>query len=183
MKYTFHHPRTVLNTILFLLLVVLTYTKSHAQQSLLEHQLQQVENYLPLFEKSNDEVSEAPVKWHLLHALKVINATYNEALSSKSANYNRASNFKWWYVSTFGKIPRGTVRAPDTMNPSFDIKKTEIISELNIVKVNLKNWDSLQKNNFYDHAILLNLNKRKLKRFLKVHTKHHLKIIRDIVER
>jgi phosphoribosyl-dephospho-CoA transferase len=113
--------------------------------------------------------------------LQVINRVIDEAINSNPAEFNSKSNSKWWYVSTFGKIPRGKVKAPDVVNPSFDITKEDIKTTLEYARLSVSELSSLEKNNFYEHHVLLHLNKRKIKRFLKVHTRHHLRIINDII--
>ncbi|MGB5981993.1 MAG: hypothetical protein WBG46_07580 [Nonlabens sp.] len=148
----------------------------------LSKEFAQMEQYLSSIEISNSNVSEAPVKWHLLHSLQVINGVIDMAGKSDPDSFNSKTNIKWRYVSIFGKIPRGQVKAPDVVNPTFRISKKDIMNELNKAKLSLLDWKNLQKNSYYEHHVLLHLNKRKIRRFLKVHTRHHLKIIRDILK-
>ena len=158
-------------------------TISNAQQIDLNEELAQIEIRIALMETSDTTVSAAPVKWHLLHMLQVINAVYDEALASNPNEYDSKSNIQWFYISTFQKIPRGKVTAPDRVNPSFDISEKEIRTELAKTRERLAKWSSLEKNNYFNHFILLHLNKRKLPKFLKVHTRHHLGIVNDIIEK
>ena len=153
-----------------------------AQEMNLNKEFLKIEEYLSVMEKTNVDVSEAPIKWHLLHILQVISGVINEAVNSNTDEFSSKSNIKWWFVSTFGKIPRGKVKAPDAVNPNFDITEEDIQIALENAKLSLSEWSKLEKNNFYVHHILLHLNKRKIKRFLKVHTRHHLRIISDIVK-
>ncbi|MFT4536745.1 MAG: hypothetical protein ACI9P5_004122 [Saprospiraceae bacterium] len=151
-----------------------------AQEIKLNKEFLKIEKYISMMEKSNDDVSRAPVKWHLLHSLQVINGVIDEAAKSNTVEFNSNSNFKWWYVSTIGKIPRGQVQAPDIVNPSFDITVKDVSTALDKAKLSVYEWTILKKNNFYAHHVLLHLNKHKIKRFLQVHTRHHLRIVRDI---
>ena len=155
--------------------------KVTAQEMNLTKEVLKIEKYLAVMDESNLSISEAPVKWHLLHALQVINGVIDEADTSNPDNFSSKSNFKWKYVSTFGKIPRGQVKAPDAVNPSFTISEKDLRDELDKAKLSLTTWQNLQKNNYYDHHVLLHLNKRKIRRFLKVHTRHHLRIVHDIL--
>ena len=141
----------------------------------------EIENAISVMEKTNPSVSQSPVKWHLLHLLGVINTVIDEASNSNEADYNPKSNFNWFYVSTFQKMPRGKVEAPDKVNPNLDISQKDIRTELENAKLSLSKWSDLNKNNFYEHHVLLHLNKSKLRKFLKIHTRHHLKIVRDII--
>jgi len=153
-----------------------------AQDFTLDEQFSKIESYLVDMEKLNIDVSKAPVKWHLLHVLEVINGVYKEAKNSNPENYKSGSNIQWFYVATFGKIPRGKVTSPEGVNPSYDISEKQMNEALEKAKESVKNWKTLQKNSFYAHHVLLNLNKSKIKRFLKVHTNHHLKIVKDILK-
>ena len=158
-------------------------TISNAQQIDLSEEILQIESRISVMEASDTTVSAAPVKWHLLHMLQVINAVYDEALASNPDQYDSKSNIQCFYVSTFQKIPRGKVTAPDRVNPSFEISEGEISSELAKTREKLANWDSLEEDSYFHHFMLLNLNKRKMKKFLRVHTRHHLKIVSDILEK
>ena len=148
----------------------------------LDKEFLKIENYISVMEKSDKDVSKAPVKWHLLHLLQVIKGVIDNATSSDTVEFNSKSNLIWKYTSLFGKIPRGKITSPDVVNPKFDITEIEIRTTIDEAKLSVSQWSKLKKNNFYDHHILLHLNKRKIKRFLKVHTRHHLRIVRDITK-
>lgn len=170
-------------SILVLLFVSLISSANIIAQELdLDEEFSELETCISEMEELDTTVSKAPVKWHLLHALQVINGVYEQANGSSPADYSSKTNVKWRYVSVFGKIPRGKVKAPNAVNPSFDIDENEIRTELEKAKKSLSKWSSLEENNFYTHAVLLDLNKRKLKKFLTIHTQHHLKIVSDILK-
>lgn len=168
--------------LLIIAVIVLTPICISAQELNLEKELTKLESYIVDMEIINNEVSQAPVKWQLLHILQVINGVCKKASASNPNDYNSKSNIKWRYVSTFGKIPRGTIKAPKNVNPTYDINENDIREALKMAKRSITNWSNLEKNNFYSHAVLLDLNKRKIKKFLKVHTRHHLKIVKDILK-
>jgi len=155
---------------------------SIAQEMELNSEFEKIENYIISMEELNSDESQAPIKWHLLHILQVINNVIDDAANSNTSDFKSKSNFKWWYVSTFGKIPKGKVKAPDVVNPNFDITEEEIRIALDNAKRSVSKWNQLKTNNFYKHHELLHLNKRKIKRFLTVHTRHHLRIVRNITK-
>jgi len=165
-----------------LLLFLFLRSLSVAQEMKLDKEFLKIENYISVMEKSDKDVSKAPVKWHLLHLLQVIKGVIDNATSSDTVEFNSKSNLIWKYTSLFGKIPRGKITSPDVVNPKFDITEIEIRTTIDEAKLSVSQWSKLKKNNFYDHHILLHLNKRKIKRFLKVHTRHHLRIVRDITK-
>ena len=141
-----------------------------------------MEEYITVMETSNDSVSKAPIKWHLLHMLQVINGVVYTAAQSDPDEYDSKSSFSWFYVSTFGKIPRGRGKAPASVNPSFDISEEEIRQTLEAAKQSLAAWSDLEKKNYFSHPVFLDLKKSEIKRFLIVHTRHHLDIVEDFVE-
>ncbi|GAL75017.1 hypothetical protein JCM19275_1056 [Nonlabens ulvanivorans] len=154
-----------------------------AQELNLDKEFHKIESYLMVMDEANLEVSEAPVKWHLFHSLQVINGVLKEAEHSNPDEYNSKTNFQWRFVSVFNKIPRNKVTAPDKVNPSYNITKKQILEELKKARKSIEGWRDLEKNNFYKHAVLMNLNKRKIRKFLRVHSRHHLKIIQDILKK
>jgi hypothetical protein len=50
------------------------------------------------------------------------------------------------------------------------------------VKGNLMDWEKLDKNAHFPHPFFGILNKKETDNFLALHTKHHLMIIKDILE-
>jgi hypothetical protein len=50
------------------------------------------------------------------------------------------------------------------------------------VKENLMDWKDLDKNTHFPHPFFGILNKKETANFLALHTKHHLMIIKDILE-
>lgn len=159
-----------------------SYSIATAQEVDLTDEFLQLEEYMTVMDVSNASVSKAPVKWHLLHLLQVINGVMAVATHSDPNGFESKSSFEWFYVSTFGKIPRGKGKAPDAVNPSFEINEDDIRIELEAAKLSLTQWSNLDEDNYFRHPVFLDLNKRKLKKFVKIHTRHHLHIVKDIVE-
>jgi hypothetical protein len=159
-----------------------SYSIATAQEVDLTDEFLQLEEYITVMDKSSESVSAAPVKWHLLHLLQVINGVVASASQSDPEGYESKSSFEWFYVSTTGKIPRGVGKAPASVNPSFDISENDIRTALEAAKLSLIQWSNLDNKNYFSHPVFLDLNKRKLKKFLKIHTRHHLLIVEDIVE-
>jgi len=165
-----------------LLIVLFFYSSSFASSFNLNKEFSQIEDYLEQREVINNSISKAPVKWHLLHMLQLINAVYRSVEQSKVADYNPKFSPVWMIVSSTGRIPRGRAKAPKSLNPTYDISEKDILTELEKAKQTLKKWDQLQKNNYFQHPVFNALNKRKTKRFIKIHTRHHLRIIKDILK-
>lgn len=81
-----------------------------------------------------------------------------------------------------GAFPRGKAKAPRQVLPEGEIILNDLIDQLALAKKNLAGFNSLDQNNYFEHPYFNQLNKIQAKRLLEVHTKHHLKIIKDIMK-
>jgi len=138
--------------------------------------------YLIQFRDSIDtRVSKVPVVWHLDHILKVINKI-SEALKISDGNVYQ-KRFSWIRTFSFVLrcIPRGKRQSPASVLPPQTIKTEDILLQLEQARKNIRDIEMLDKNSNFLHPVYGQLNKRQSKRFLEIHTQHHLKIIKDIL--
>ena len=84
------------------------------------------------------------------------------------------------FIKSINKIPRGKGKAPKVVQPIEPATVALLISKLEIAKNNLNELESLNTNSYFTHPYFGNLNLKKALWFLKLHTNHHLKIIKDI---
>lgn len=126
-------------------------------------------------------VSKAPIAWHLDHSLKVINKIHDVLRDSDPTVYEKRFSFSRTFSFLFGYIPRGRAKSPASVLPSYKIKTEEILSQLEKARVNIKDLEVLDQNANFVHPIFGHLNTKQTKRFLDLHTKHHLKIVSDIL--
>ena len=66
--------------------------------------------------------------------------------------------------------------------PPEIILKEDVENQLRLVTKNLESFNDLEKNSFFIHPLFKQLNKKQTIKFLKLHTNHHLKIIKDILK-
>jgi len=138
--------------------------------------------YLPQFKDTEStNVSKASIAWHLDHSLKVINRIYDVLKSSDPTVYERRFHFFRTLSFLSRYIPRGRDLSPGFVLPSLTIRTEEILSQLEQARNSLKKLDVLDQNANFTHPIFGQLNRKQAKRFLEIHTKHHLKIISDIL--
>lgn len=143
--------------------------------------MQELEGYLSYSDVVNPKVSKVQVAWHLDHSLKVINAVC-DALSASDPNlYKKQFSGNRWICFTFNYIPRGIGRAPRSVRPPDNISTNEILEQLQLAKHKIVSLDTLDDRANFNHPYFKILNRDQSKRFLKLHTQHHLKIIRDIL--
>lgn len=147
-------------------------------QNLLFH----LENHIPNLEKTNSNVSNSTIGWQIDHCLLVINGIISQLEISNPTEFQPKWNFNRFIVFTTGKIPRGKIRAPKVVTP-IDVATLEDLKlKMEIAKSNIQKLNDLPKNSFFKHPFLNDLNVKQTEKFLVIHTKHHLKIIEDILK-
>lgn len=132
-------------------------------------------------DKKNVKVSKAPVSWHLQHSLLVIIKITEAVKKSNPADYKWKFNLVKSIVLAIGKFPRGKGEAPATVQPQGEINEETINAALIKAKASLAAYNSLPPDSFFTHPNFGELNIKPTLRFLKIHTKHHLKIIDEII--
>lgn len=144
--------------------------------------IKELENYLSVKDKRNDKISMSDVAWQIDHTLKVLNLVSESIINSNPEDYKWRIN-KWrLMLFTLGYIPRGKAKAPKIVRPPEVISSEDLKIQINLAYKNIVNLNSLDKNANFTHFVFGQLNKAKTIQFLKLHTNHHLKIIRDILK-
>ena len=144
--------------------------------------LQQLESHISNFEKTNPKVSNSTVGWQIDHCLLVINGIIGQIEISDPLKYQPKWTFPKFMVFTTGKIPRGKAKAPKVVIPTQVATQEELLSKIAAAKNNVLKLDSFSENQFFNHPYFKDLNVKQTKKFLVIHTKHHLKIIEDILK-
>jgi hypothetical protein len=144
--------------------------------------LHQLKYHIPNFEKTNPKVSNSTVGWQIDHCLLVINGIIGQIEISDPLKYQPKWNFPKFMVFTIGKIPRGKAKAPKVVIPTQVATQEELLAKLAAAKNNVLKLDSFSENQFFNHPFFKDLNVKQTKKFLTIHTKHHLKIIEDILK-
>jgi hypothetical protein len=144
--------------------------------------LLQLENHISNFEKTNPKVSNSTVGWQIDHCLLVINGIIGQIEISDPLKYQPKWTFPKFMVFTTGKIPRGKAKAPKVVIPTQVATQEELLAKLAVAKNNILKLDSFSENQFFNHPFFKDLNVKQTKKFLTIHTKHHLKIIEDILK-
>lgn len=146
----------------------------------LSSQLEEMENYIRYRDYQDPKVSKAPVGWHLAHNLKVINNVLDALEFSDPKEFKSSFSFIKTMVMMTGHIPRGKAKSPKVVLPPDIIEKKDLILQLEKARQKISTFDELDKNAFFDHPYFYKMNKKESGKFLTIHTKHHLKIIKDI---
>lgn len=168
--------------VLPIVVIVAFWQDSESDNSDLQEQLSEIYALIPERDAQNKEVSSAPVAWHLDHTLRTINRLSERLATSKPENYKSKFSLARIFVHTTGNIPRGRTQATNSVRPPDKILTDSLYIQLKLAKENLGKISKLDKHCHFEHPIFKTLNRDQTRRFLEVHTKHHLKIIGDILE-
>lgn len=145
--------------------------------------LTQIEEHIPFHEKTNVSISESSVGWQLDHSLKVIHAVCAVMIKTKPEKYKKEFNLKRVVLFSLCYIPRGKAKAPKAVTPPDLITKEDLLNQLKEAKIQIENTKSLPKTSHFIHHVFGMLSKQQTLRFLEVHSKHHLKIVNDILNK
>lgn len=143
--------------------------------------LLQLENHIPNFEKTNSKVSTSTIGWQIDHCLLVINGVIGQVEISNPTEFQSKWNFNKFMVFTTGKIPRGKARAPKAVTPVEVASSEELKAKIELAKKNILKLATFSATSFFKHPYFNDLNVKQTEKFLTIHTKHHLKIIEDIL--
>ncbi|APG66214.1 DUF1569 domain-containing protein [Tenacibaculum todarodis] len=146
----------------------------------LDYLLQRIEGYIENHEVLKLDISKASVGWHLDHSLKVVNAVVKTLQESDPTTYKNNFSFVGKVFFALGFFPRGKAKAPKHVKPPEVVLKEDIILQLEIAKTNIKTISSLDNNAYFKHPLFRHINKKRVVRFLVLHTNHHVKIINEI---
>ena len=142
----------------------------------------ELENRIQNQEVLNTLVSKSSVGWHIEHTLLTMNLTIDSIQKSNPDDYRKTFNFNRLLVFIMNKIPRGKVRAPKAVQPKEDFTTESLKVHLENSKLNLEKLSILNPNVYFNHPFLGHLKLKPTIRFIKLHTQHHLNIIKEITE-
>jgi hypothetical protein len=133
-------------------------------------------------ETLNDSVSKSSVGWHIEHTLMTIIKIINSVEHSDHQNYSWKFNLTRTLVFAINKIPRGKGKAPQSVQPVGPVLVQNLYKKIEVAAESIKHLPNLHPNQYFDHPRFGQLNLRPAIRFLEIHTRHHLKIINDIIQ-
>ncbi len=146
----------------------------------LEPSLDKLYSFIPQSSQLNTSVSSVNVGWHIEHSLLVITKIIETVVNSDPNKYEWKFDLKRSFVFLLGKFPRGKASAPEIVIPK-QLEQPNYDTLFANTRVAVKNLASAKSNQYFTHPIFGKLNKRHTFIMLDIHTKHHLKIIEDII--
>ncbi len=148
----------------------------------LKEQIATLEKMIDHLELSATRVSAKGIDWHVDHMLKVIIKVSNALKNSDPLVYQWKYNLLRSVIFVSGKIPRGKGRAPKSVQPPEVILKEDLFLQIKEARKHLNEMKDLPANSNFKHPYFGVLNLKMAQRFLDIHTNHHLKIIREILQ-
>ena len=144
--------------------------------------LSELEKHIQYHDQLNTAISSKGVDWHLDHIFKAIIGTCSMIKKSNPKDYKWEFNLTRCLIFTFNYIPRGAGKAPRVTTSSDLVSKEVLIEQFKLAKQLLSDLETLPAKSNFRHLYFGLLDLNMTKKFLKIHTKHHLKIIKDILK-
>lgn len=143
--------------------------------------LARLSKMIPYRSETNREVSSSSVGWHIDHSLKVVNSIFATLVKSDPEKYIWEENKSRDYVLSKGEIKRGIAESPPHVVPPPFIEIDYLNAQLETAKKNAVLLKDLHPNAYFRHHVLGAMNRDEAKKFITIHSKHHLNIINDIL--
>ena len=150
-------------------------------QSPLLKRIDELEQFKTHIDTLNTSVSASSVGWHLDHSLKVIIYICRMIKVSNPDEYAWKLNGLRTLVFMMGDFPRGRAKAPASTIAKEDISIDDINNQLDQAKQLLDEIKDCSPLSHFEHFIFGKLNLKKSHGFMVIHTRHHIKIMRDII--
>jgi hypothetical protein len=146
----------------------------------LEPSLVKLYSFIEHADQLNSSISSVNVAWHIEHSLLVITKIIETVVKSDPTKYEWKFDLKRSFVFFIGKFPRGKAKAPEVVIPK-QVEQPNYEVLFTHTRVAITQLQNATKKQFFVHPIFGKLNKKDTFIMLDIHTKHHIKIIEDII--
>lgn len=137
---------------------------------------------IPLAKKENPLISQRGVDWHLEHTLKIIISIGKTLEDSQPENFKPRFSIMKTVILLTSYIPRGRAKSPKPFNNKEQIDHSQLPHLLASATTMLEKIDQLPSNSYFEHPYFGHLSLSQAKKFIFIHSNHHLKIMQDIVK-
>ena len=144
------------------------------------HQIAELESFINKGDLFHSAVSNKGTYWHIAHSLQVLSGITEVLKNSNPSDYHPKFSWTKLLIMNTCYIPRGKGRAPQHTLPQDKITKEELLVHLKKAKDATSDLKDLPSGKTFKHPLFGWLNLKDTSRFMKIHTHHHLKIIRNI---
>ncbi len=146
----------------------------------LQRLLLEVEKQIPGFDRSRPGVSAGSIGWHLDHLMLTVELTLLKMTESSPEAYRREYGFWRAVCIGLGWLPRGRAKAPKIVTPVSLKEASALEEQLSQVREQLQKAALLHPKQYMQHPFFGKLKRDTAFRFLEIHTRHHLQIIKEI---
>ena len=143
--------------------------------------IQALENLMPYAEKQNEAISSKGIAWHIDHCCRVILNVATALEKSEPEEYVQNVSPAIAALFKVGVIPRGTAQAPPSLMTKGEITRDELQQQLKRARACFEPMETLSVKHHFVHPYFGMLDLEMSSQFLNIHTKHHLKIMEDII--
>jgi len=126
-------------------------------------------------------VSDWSVAMHVHHCCLAMIEIWQALVASTPPPPRSRRSFWTWVVFLSGHIPRGRQRSPQVALPKHDVSDAELLSLLDRCQQIAADVRKLDPGTWFRHVALGVLNRDKAFKFIRIHNRHHLRIIADMV--
>ncbi|MCA0348193.1 MAG: DUF1569 domain-containing protein [Bacteroidetes bacterium] len=149
----------------------------------LKELIHKLENHIAVENKLNAKVSKVAVGWHIDHSLRLITAVINGLKKSNPDEFKKTFSLKKKILFGLGFFPRGKAKAPKYVRTYEPITENDLVLMVQSAKKSMEEIPSLHPDSFITHPLFGDLKLKETIYFIKLHTKHHLKIMDDILKK
>jgi len=143
--------------------------------------IDQLQTYIDDHSITNQSISAGSVGWHIEHSLLVIQKITETIHASNPSEYQWSFNFKRLYVFLKKGFPRGRAKAPDVVIPTPNLTVDQLMESITKTKLAVASLQQAANNQYFMHPFFGKLHKKSSIKFFDIHTRHHIKIIQDIL--
>lgn len=146
----------------------------------LEVLLTDLEKYIPVYERQELDISASNIGWQIEHSLLTIDRVIERLSKTNKEEYKWKFNLRRFFIMGTQRIPRGRAKSPKSVQPQNEINQATLEIHLKLTRDKLKEVIQLDHRQYFEHPFFGHLRLKQAIKFLEIHTKHHLKIIKGI---
>lgn len=146
----------------------------------LESEVLELGNFIFDADLIDIKISKREIAWHIDHCLRVTSGIITILEKSNPADFKSNFNLKRFLVLSLKTIPRGKGRAPKEVNNEGKIEVSDLEVLLQKALVQVGKIDSLPEKSNFVHPYFGQLKAKQSIKFISLHNKHHIKIIKEI---
>lgn len=145
--------------------------------------LDDLERFIPELDKVHEKTSRWTVGMQIHHSLRATRAIAESVVASEPGAEKPSFSLPRTVVMTLGFIPRHVGKAPKESVPDHQPTEQELREMVPAAREALEKAAQADPSAFWRHFKFGVMPRDKAIKFIHIHNRHHLKIIRDILAR